>query len=549
MMGAEFPRRVAVLLLRFAIWIAPHDTLDWGHGMLSELNHVEGNWSALLWSLGGAGVLAKHAMLALILPGSDRRAVSSASELFDKEAPMRKATLATIAACVATSLLFFLTPVFRQAFRVSLAQWHDVFHVQLVLGYPDSDPELNSLAREAEKNHDAEAIAFVATNHPNKVEGSRLADVAVHLDPNLTWIYATSGAWYIPSADTDRISALQQWDPQNAVAYLIAAQKIGLTVTHTREFPTGRIDQSENWKEAMKAAFQSPKFDDYLDRQKQLNRRVLTRYHVDDPFQLISDTNWYGFPTYGVWYSSIYTKSLLEEGRVLESRGDLKAAFNEYWTVARFTQMMGFDRGIFMGNRLKETYESLARVSEMQGNKAEAAFYSSLGDRLDKNAERELALRRRSFRGTGLSHWNAFLFRLSGALMLACAALLAICVLGLLIRNRSFRFPSYRPGKGTLVVSFSAAVGLVLASVLMFLTYRPYPDLIQRFLRDGDEASLTDVSSFLRDAQVPLGSQAYSGTQTSVMHFWVAVRALCVLALLLAVILHLRTRPRAIAPA
>ena len=47
MIPVDFPRSLAILLLRFAIWIAPHDTLDWGRGMLSELNHVEGNWSAL----------------------------------------------------------------------------------------------------------------------------------------------------------------------------------------------------------------------------------------------------------------------------------------------------------------------------------------------------------------------------------------------------------------------------------------------------------------------------------------------------------------------
>jgi hypothetical protein len=35
-----FSRSVAIALLRFAIWIAPHDTNDWGRGMLSELNYV-----------------------------------------------------------------------------------------------------------------------------------------------------------------------------------------------------------------------------------------------------------------------------------------------------------------------------------------------------------------------------------------------------------------------------------------------------------------------------------------------------------------------------
>src|SRR5580658_388840 len=72
MIPAALPRNAAIALLRFAIWIAPHDTLEWGSGMLSELNHVEGNWSALIWSIGGAGVLAKHAIVALILPGRHR---------------------------------------------------------------------------------------------------------------------------------------------------------------------------------------------------------------------------------------------------------------------------------------------------------------------------------------------------------------------------------------------------------------------------------------------------------------------------------------------
>ena len=164
------PRTVAIALLRFAIWIAPHDTHDWGHAMLNELNHVEGNWSALIWSLGGAGVLAKHAIVALILPGAHRRTVSSASELFDKEGPMRKPAFAVIASCVAASLLFFLAPVFRQAFRVSLAQWHSVFHVKQSFGYPSPDPELDALAKKAEHNQDRQGprrAAYQAADWPH----------------------------------------------------------------------------------------------------------------------------------------------------------------------------------------------------------------------------------------------------------------------------------------------------------------------------------------------------------------------------------------------
>lgn len=39
-------RRLAEALLSAALRIAPSDTLDWGNAMLSELRHVEGNWSA-----------------------------------------------------------------------------------------------------------------------------------------------------------------------------------------------------------------------------------------------------------------------------------------------------------------------------------------------------------------------------------------------------------------------------------------------------------------------------------------------------------------------
>lgn len=106
----SYPRRLASQLLRAALSIAPHDTLDWGQGMLSELNHVEGNWSALLWAFGGAGVLAKYAVLSAIFTGSNRPILPSGGDLFEKETPMRKTVLSAIGACVAASLLFFLAP-------------------------------------------------------------------------------------------------------------------------------------------------------------------------------------------------------------------------------------------------------------------------------------------------------------------------------------------------------------------------------------------------------------------------------------------------------
>jgi hypothetical protein len=547
------PRSFAILLMRFAIWIAPHDTLDWGRGMLSELNHVEGNWSALIWSIGGAGVLAKHAILAAILPGTNRRTVSSASELFDKELPMRKTTLAVIAFCVVASLLFFLAPVFRQAFHVSLAQWHEVLQVDRWPANAKPDPELDALAKKAQQNHDAEALAFVA-GRTDQSESVRLADEAVHLDPNLTWLYGVAGTAYLSPSEIDRrVSLLEQWDPQNALPHLFAAQKIGVTVTYNKEFPQGKLEQNPAWEKEMDAAFKSPKLDSYVVRLKLLNQRVISRYRLNDPFQAAYDER---FPSYGVWYCVLYAQSLLESGQTLESRGDRKAAFEKYLAVARFGQMMSIDGEFtfFMKKEMKEAYSRLESLSQTEGNAEASSFYASLADQFDKSEAKERAFLRNRSGGSDVSLWNAFVVRLSGLAILICAALLFLCALGVVIRNRSLRLASLHPSRLTLVLCSIAAIGSLLSSAILFVSYRPYCELFQRFLNKGDDAGLSELSNFLRDVQLPLGSRFSLGTwyvssSMMVFYFWFAVTILCVLALLIAVFRHFQTRPRASAAA
>lgn len=550
MIPVAFPRSVAIALLRLAIWIAPHDTLDWGRGMLSELNHIEGNWSALIWSIGGAGVLAKYAMLAVILPGGRRSTASSASELFAKELPMRKTTLAVIAFCTLTSLLFFLAPVFRQAFHVSLAQWHDVFHLEHRVGYPEQDPELDVLAKKAEQNQDAEALAFVAARYPNAIQSARFADEAVHLDPNLTWFYAVAGTAYLSPSEIDRrVSLLKQKDPQNALPHLFAAQKIGATVTYSKEFPQGKLEQSPAWEKEMDDAFQSPKLDSYVVRQKQLSQRVISRYHLNDPFQAASDE---GFPSYGVWDCALYAQSLLESGQALESRGDRKAASEKYLMVARFGQLMSTDGEItfFMRKEMKEAYGRLGALSQTEGNGEAASFYASLADQFDRSEEKARKLMRNRFEGSDVSQWNAFSVRLSGLAILICAALLFLCTLGVVIRNRSLNLASLHPSRLTLALGSSAAIGSLLFSAILFVSYRPYSELFQRFLSKGDDAGLSELSNFLQDVEHPLGSRFSLGTwyvssSMMVFYFWLAITILCAITLAIAVLRHFQTRLQA----
>jgi hypothetical protein len=547
MMPVAYPRRIAAQLLRFAIWIAPHDTLDWGHGMLSELNHVQGNWAALIWAVGGAGVLAKRAFLSMIFPGSDRRTLSSASEVFSQEGPMRKTTLAVIGACIATSLFFFLAPVFRQAFHVSLAQWHNVIHVQSMVDTQEPDPELETLARKAENNHDAEGLAFVAARTTNQSESARLAEEAVHLDAKLVWIYAVVAVRYPSLPQIDQwVPVLQQSDPQNALSNFIVAEKIDIDLVVREKIPHRVEEQPAAWQNAMAEAFQCSKLDDYVARLTELDRRVLLRYQVDDPFQTIRDEGWYNRPSYAAQDSSTYANSLLESGRTLKARGDRKGAFEKYLTVARFGQMLGPDDwDFFLRGELQEAYKRLGAIYEEEGNKGEAAFYTSLVNQTGRAQHEKLISLRNRVRGSGVSRWNSFLVKASGLVILLSGGLLLTCGLAVMARGKSFRLSVLRPSRLTLAVGLCGAIGALLSSAVLYVSYRPYAEILQRLIRNGDETNLTELSSFLDTTQLPLGAQGSLEVSKFVSYFWFGVVLLCIFALLVAVLRRFQHRTRA----
>lgn len=552
MIAPAFPRRLAAVLLQSALRFAPAHTVDWGHAMLGELRHVEGNWSALLWSLGGTGVLAKHAFIAMIFPNANR-SVLPGGHLFDKESSMRKPILAATCACVLASLLFFLAPVFRQAFHISLAQWHDVFHVEQSFGYRKPDPELSVLAKKAEQTHDAEGLAFVALRQSSPDESVRLADEAVQLDPKLTWVYGLIAAQYSSFPQFDRwVSELEKYDPQNALPHFIVAEKINTdeyyvahkSIPHifVRGIGSGRGDhRSPAWQSAMAAAFQSPKLDAYLDRRGELERKVLLRYRVYDPFQAVNDDSWWrGLPVHSAWDSFHYAQLVLESGEALEAQGNREGAIEKYSAVARFGQMMGPAGFLWLPRVQQEAYKRLASLSGKVANKEQAELYAALADQAGQvqRAGRVSLLNR--FRGGDVSRWNAFLIRLSGLVLLLCGACLVLCVIGLLVRDRSFKLASLQPGRLAVSLGFGAAVGLLLSSVVLFVSYWPYSEVVQRFLRTGDNGGLPELSTFLDDAQLPLGSQfnpgsGFLGSQMAAFYFWFAVAVLCLLALLFVV--------------
>jgi hypothetical protein len=545
-MPKEYPRRVANLLLRSAVWIAPHDMFEWGQAMLSELSYVKGDWAALIWAIGGAGFLAKHAFLFFFIPGGRRRNVSFTEGIFVKEGPMRKIPLAAVGACALASLLFFLVPAFRQAFRVSLASWDSVVHVMSPNQQPN--PELKVLARRAEQNHDAEGLAFVAVRHSDTGESARLAEEAVHLDPKLTWVYAVIAVRQsdLPQMD-EWVSELEQWDPQNALPHFINAERIDIDQVIREKIPQQVDQESRAWQEAMAAAFGSPRLDNYHDRLKELDRRVLLHYGLNDPYQAIGQECWYGLPSYTAWDSSRYAQSILESGEKLEVQGNRRGAVEKYWAVARFGQMVGSAGGFMMRRVVRDTYKKLGTLSEKEGRNEEAKFYASLGAQINNaQLEEDTAIKNR-FRGGDVSSWNAFLARASGLMMLFSGGLLLTCALTVIARGRSLRLGSLRPGRLNLGLGLGGAIGSLLSSAMLYVSYRPYAEILQRFIRTGDDSRIPELSQFLAHAQIPLGAEQFKHLPDFVFYFWVGVSVLCMVALVLALVCRFWGRPRATA--
>jgi hypothetical protein len=542
MTSAAYPRQAATLLLRFAIWIAPRDTLDWGRGMLSELNHVEGNWSALLWSLGGAGVLAKHAVVAIIFPGSHRRTVSTASELFDKELPMRKTTLAVIASCVVASLLFFLAPTFRQAFGVSLLQWEALLHAG---EYGREVPGLREIQRRAEQNQDAEGLAFVAVRHWSASESGRLADEAVRLDPKLVWIYGPVAANYssLPQIDDHWVAELKKFDPENALPYFIAAEKIDIDEIDRNQIPRNWQEKSAPWRAVLASAFQSRKLDDYGDRLEALDRSVFQRDHIENPI-LMDSYRWPRLPSYTAADSHYYAQTLIAEAKSLEAKGDPRGATAKYFAVIRFGDVIDHQVNGWLRREEANAYTGLGALAEKEARPEEARLYTSLAAQKREPWPNRRDLRRWRFSEDPAIRWNARMATNSGLALLFSSTLLLACIVALFVRNRTWRLGLLRPSSWTLALGLGSSLILVLSSVLLYLSYRPYAEIFRRFVDHGDDMSLTDLTVFVGDAYVPFGFGGWLSMSGAAFGFWFVVAIACLLALLTAVVRHLQTRPQ-----
>jgi hypothetical protein len=555
-------RQAATVLLESAIRLAPPDAREWGRGMLGELGHVEGAWAAVRWALGGITVMAKHTLLSFLIPRRRGHGTVLGGDLFAKNVSLRKAALAAGGACVLGALLFFAAPPFRQGIRVSLTVWREVFQVKT----PDAQPGLAALSKRAETRHDPEALAFVAVRLRDGPESARLAAEAVRLDPTLVWVYALVAVRHPEFPQIGQwVSELKRRDPQNALFHLITAESIDIAHLNkaSRKSPKEaqrELEEDPAWQSAMAAGFASPRFHDYLDDLKEVDRRTVSRYRFDDPYELLSGEE-ADLPTYAFWDCQRFAQSLLQAGQTLEGRGDRRGAAEKYWMVARFGQVLdaqaSTSNGRWVGTSLQAlAYKQLQTSSARRGNLAEAALFRYLAEKFDAaKGERAILAGGAAF-GLEVARRNAAVVQISGLMIFLFAGLAVAAASILLVGGRRGAGSAAQRAKpvATMVV-LASAVGLLFSSATLYLTYRPYWYIFQRAVRDGNISQAHDLRHFLMATQVPPGvsphgylwvnSLVYSGSPNFLFYFWSGVTLIGLIGLVLILLRHFLGRPRA----
>ena len=538
-------RALASRLLRAAVSIAPPRAAEWGRAILAELDHVEGDWAALAWALGGTGVLARQALLSALFPSLTDKVRASGEKFFAKETPMRKSTRIAAAACLAASLLFFAAPTFRGALQFTVGQWRALgtsLRGGIVNAWPDG-PDYASVVEQARKNHDAHALAFVAL-HRYRADAAPLADEAVSLDPQLTWIYAGIVGRRDASGDETRIARLKQFDPQNGMPYIVEANTLifrdrinGMSVFY------GSVTDLL-WLNAMSAAFQSPTVDTYKDRITALDRDVEVRYGLDDP----SETdNEYGLVSgFHPALSNVgsYTRLLLRSGDDLAARGDIVGAERQYKLATGFGEKLQASSRmtVFVAGLLQTPYTHLATFYEKQGDHSQAARYSELAGAMDRTLQNDLATRRRAYDNPSATG-RALAMAIAGVVMLlAIAGVLLSVVLtvakSLTLAPRKLRFDGIAGGIGLI-----STVGLFLSSATVYLIYRSYVLAMHDYFRDGDAEHLRAIMVFTNNVRYGTMQPLY-GHGTFPEYFYGTVIVACAAALIFAIARYFWQAPR-----
>jgi hypothetical protein len=352
---------------------------------------------------------------------------------------------------------------------------------------------LDPIERRAIVQGDSRALAFVALHHPDINVASGAAEKAIALDSRLTWISARFAQAQTPTLNpVPWIARLQAWDPDNAFAYLLEAdrffdsrvfgaawQRHGAVL----EPPRGIVIES-NFRLPMQKAFAALRYDSYARQRFELDRTVLQQQGWDRPDLLIQAVG--SRPIPNLLAVRTYSGYLITDlGETAQKAGHFQEAAAQYQTAAQFGAHMqqaapGIERLIAKGIR-KQSYEHIVALLRLQGRAEQAALLeASLGDLHDA-----AGFMAREFHSADVTAGRAAsLVLFFGVLVLALGvATLAWLVAVLLLR--------WKPNVCGVLNQFAslariAPPSMFLAGLCLYGAYYPYLRHINQF-ESGDQ--------------------------------------------------------------
>lgn len=286
---------------------------------------------------------------------------------------------------LAWSIAFFLMPGFRQGLQMPILGWSLTHTLDWLTRAGRLSPDrLEKAAAKAEQDKDARTLAFVALHSPDSKTRARLAEEAVAIDKSLSWIYVSL---YFKDRKPERpnpkldavVKRLQDWDPDNALPYLLEGSQIALQ--KGKDFPTlldlDALARETAWREAMHKAFTAPRYNSYNVERFDLERNWLHARGLDRPaVVLLSVAN---YPTPDMNYIRMYAELMVKKlGRDAEEAKQPEEAASDYWTVAHMGERMENQGSTLLesliGSALQMTaYERLIPLLGKMGRPDEAA--------------------------------------------------------------------------------------------------------------------------------------------------------------------------------
>jgi hypothetical protein len=296
---AAWIRNACHYILDKSINLYPPEQRVWGRAASAEVHAMPSSFSAVRWTHGALWV-ALRAWLGRLL----RR---PADALLGTHTLLRRGWPSLSPLLLALSLSFFLVPQFRQALQATTSMW--------IAGGPMPglpDRTLRKLQAEAEREHDAQTLAFLAFHAKDRKDAIRLAGESVSLDPGLTWILGQFADWEGERTPAQWSEQLERWDPDNAIPYLLHADSLEVSAQTAEKKDQRKIlDEMRTagspFRTLMQRAFAAPRYDSYLPRRLELERNVMRKHGLDRPLLLLEAfersrlPNFFHAQTYARW--------------------------------------------------------------------------------------------------------------------------------------------------------------------------------------------------------------------------------------------------------